>query len=219
MNVIAAGGFALAGALAGIPVAAIAYSAPAHGGLRIPRGWWHGAPARRSTSASISLLTGATSGIVTWSLTASPVLPAFWIFAVLGVGLAIIDLRRHRLPHAITGILAGASVVCFTIAVALGASPAPLLQALAAGLITASVLLMIALALPGQLGLGDVVFSGVIALNLGWLSMGAVMTAIVTGFLIQGGVALVARTSGATQETLSLGPALLAGWLLGALAS
>ncbi|MCN0155206.1 hypothetical protein [Salinispora arenicola] len=64
MNTLTVSGLGLAGALAGISLAAIAYSAPAHGHLHLPEGWWHGVPARSPTVAVVSLLTGATTAVI-----------------------------------------------------------------------------------------------------------------------------------------------------------
>ncbi|GLZ01877.1 prepilin peptidase [Actinoplanes sp. NBRC 103695] len=216
MNALATTGCAIAGALAGVPIAAITYSVPPQGRICVPRRWWHGAPARPMTVAAVSLLTGAAAGIVTGRLPPSPALPAFWLFAVLGVGLAIIDLRRHRLPHAMTAALVVSCILCFISAVALGGDPSQLLRAVAAGSITAFVLLILAFMLPGQLGLGDIALAGAITLNLGWLSWETAALGMSGGLLLQGAVAAVLRLCTRSRSTgmIPMGPALVAGWLV-----
>ncbi len=212
---LAASGSAVAGAVAGIPVAAIAYSVPARGGLRVPERWWRGEPARPTTVAAVSALTGAAAGLVARSLPLSPALPALWLFAVVGIGLSISDLRRHRLPHAMTGTL--------WIACSVGVAAESLVTGQARSLITAALAgaavtlltLVIALALPGQLGLGDVNLSGVIAMSLGWLSWEAAATGLLLGIAAQAVVALVMRAQGANRHSsLPFGPALLLGWIM-----
>ncbi|GGQ42999.1 prepilin peptidase [Couchioplanes azureus] len=212
MNALAASGIAVAGALAGVPIAAIAYSAPERGSVRVPERWWRGAPARPTTVAVVSALTGAAAGLVAVCLPLSLTLPAFWTFAVLGVGLAITDLRRHRLPYALTGTLAAACTICFTLPVVMGGSSVPVLRALTAGSVTVVALLILALSLPGQLGLGDVALAGVVALSLGWLSWQAAAAGVLGAFLIQPAVVLVSKLRGAGRVT-PMGPAFLVAWL------
>jgi leader peptidase (prepilin peptidase)/N-methyltransferase len=215
VNALAVGGFAVAGALAGIPIAAIAFAAPAHGALSMTGRWWLGEPARPAAMGTTSLLTGTAAGLVTGCLPPSPALPAFWIFAVLAICLAVIDLRHHRLPHAITGTIAIASIGCFAIADALSGSSSGLLRALVTGSITAVALLIIALAFPGQLGLGDVALAGAVTLNLGWLSWQTAAVGMAGAFVLQGGAALAVRAQGRRGEIMPMGPALIAGWLIG----
>ncbi|WP_018909378.1 A24 family peptidase [Salinispora arenicola] len=213
MNTLTASGLGLAGALAGIPLAAIAYSAPAHGHLHLPEGWWHGAPARPPTVAAVSLLTGATTAVIGGLLPMSATLPAYWLFAVVGVGLAVIDIRRRRLPHVLTGTLMATCLISFIVATAVSGNPAPLLRAIIAGATTTTTLVIIALSLPGQLGLGDVTLAGVITLNLGWLSWHTVAHGLIIGLVLQGVLGFAARARPRGQVALPMGPALLTGWL------
>ncbi|NIL56949.1 A24 family peptidase [Salinispora arenicola] len=214
MNTLTASGLGLAGALAGIPLSAIACSAPAHGHLHLPEGWWHGAPARPPTVAAVSLLTGTTTAVIGGLLPMSATLPAYWLFAVVGVGLAIIDIRRRRLPHVLTGTLMATCLISFIVATAVSGNPAPLLRAIIAGAITTTTLVIIALSLPGQLGLGDVTLAGAVTLSLGWLSWHSAALGIVSGLTLQGFVGLAARVRTGSSNTLPMGPALVAGWLL-----
>ena len=217
MDVLAASGFAVAGAVAGLPIAAIAYSVPAYGSVRLPERWWRGVPARPTAVATVSTLTGAITGLVTSCLPPSPGLPAFWVFAVLGVGLAVIDIRRRRLPHLLTGTIAVACLVCFIVAAAISGDVDPLLRAVAAGMVTTAALLIIALMLPGQLGLGDVALAGAATLNLGWLGWHAAVLGILCGLLLQGAAGLVVRVRAHSNDPIPMGPALVAGWLAGVL--
>lgn len=214
MNALAAGSLAAAGALTGIPIAAIAYAVPARGSIRLPRQWWHDALARPATVAATSILTGGAAGLVAGSLPLTPALPAFWLFAVLGIGLAITDLRQRRLPHAITGTLWIACSVGMAIESVVTREAHSLIAAILAGAAVALLALVIALALPGQLGLGDVSLSGVIAMSLGWLSWQAAVSGLVMGIGAQAVVALVKRAQGASRRSrVPFGPALLLGWL------
>jgi leader peptidase (prepilin peptidase)/N-methyltransferase len=219
VNALAASGFAVAGAVAGIPVAAIAFAAPARGAIPVRGRWWLGEPARPCTVGTISILTGATAGFVAGCLPLSPALPAFWVFAVLAICLAVIDLRRHRLPHAITGTITVTSIGCFAIAAVVSGSSSSLVRALGSGSIAAVALLIIALSFPGQLGLGDVALGGAVALNLGWLSWQAVVVGMAGAFLLQGTVALTIRARYGGTRLTPMGPALTAGWIIGVLSA
>lgn len=216
MDVLAASGFAVAGAVVAVPIAAIAYSAPAHGSVRLPERWWRGAPARPTAIATLAALTGAAALLVTSCLPPSPALPAFWLFAVLGLGLAVIDIRRRRLPHLLTGTMVAACLVCFVVAAAVSGNADPLLRAVATWLATTAALLIIALALPGQLGLGDVALAGAVTLNLGWLSWQAAVFGVLCGLLLQG-IAGIIRAQAHSNDPIPMGPALVAGWLAGVL--
>jgi leader peptidase (prepilin peptidase)/N-methyltransferase len=214
VNAFAVSGFAVAGAFAGVPVAAIAFAAPTHGTLRVEGRWWLGEPARPPIVGIISLLTGTAAGLVAGCLPLSPALPAFWIFAVLSIGLAVIDLRHHRLPHAITSTIAIASIGCFTLAAALSGNPDSLLRAVATGAISAVVMLIVALAFPGQLGLGDVALAGAVTLNLGWLSWQAAAVGIFGALLLQAAAALVVKAKVRSDGITPMGPAFATGWLV-----
>nr|WP_308129218.1 prepilin peptidase [Actinoplanes polyasparticus] len=141
----------------------------------------------------------------------SPALPAYWLFAVVGVGLAIIDVRCQRLPYVLSGTLLIMNVSAFSVTAASAGDVSPLLRAVVAGVATATAMLMIALLLPGQLGLGDVVLAGVIATSLGPLGWQAVLHGVVSGFVAQAVVTLALRSR--RRDAYPMGPALIAGWL------
>ncbi len=217
MNVVAACGFAVAGALASIPVTAVAYAVSAHSTIRIPPRWWRGAPAPPSTTFSVALLTGPTAGVVAISRSWSLAMPAFWLVAVLGIGLAIIDIRCHRLPHVMTGTLWAACGLGL-IAESLASGHAhSLVTGAVAGAGVVALTLLIAFALPGQLGLGDVSFSGVIALSLGGISLHTAALGLVSGIGLQACIAVASqlRDHGRLSHNhLPFGPALLMGWFV-----
>ncbi|WP_285687878.1 prepilin peptidase [Actinoplanes sp. NBRC 103695] len=214
MNGLTAIGLGLAGALAGVPVAALAYSASGAGPVRMPQRWWAGGPARPARVMATAGATGAAGAIIGAAVPPTFALPAFWVFAVLGVGLAIIDARCRRLPHRLTGALWASSGLCFVVVAATGGGAQPVIRAAGAGFATAAVLLLVALALPGQLGLGDVMFAGAVTFTLGWLSWQAAVIGILAGLLTQGVVVLAVKVFGRDQAASPMGPALLTGWLL-----
>lgn len=210
MDDLAVYGLAVAGALAGVPTAAVAYSTPASGSIRIPARWWCGAPAGPATVLLVSAAAGTATGVVAARLPWSLATPA-WVFAILGVGLAIIDVRRQRLPYILTGSALIVHLLAYGVAAASTGDVNPLLRAIGAGLATTTVMLIIALAFPGHLGLGDVALAGVIATSIGPLGWPAVLDGIVIGLVLQAITALILRSP--RGRTLPMGPALMAGWL------
>ncbi len=217
MNDLAVYGLAAAGALAGIPAAAVAYSAPARGSIRLPTRWWCGEPANPAALFSVSLLIGTATGVVAARLPWSPATPAYCIFAIVGVGLAIIDVRHHRLPHVLTGILWATSTAGLIVESLASGHVRALVTGTAAGACVAASALLIAFTMPGQLGLGDVSLSGVIALSLGGLSVEAAALGLLAGVALQACIALggALRNPGRPGNShLPFGPALLVGWFI-----
>lgn len=211
---LAAIGLGLAGAMAGVPIAATAYGAQLSGPVRLPARWWTGGPAHPTEVIGTAILAATAAAIIGATVPLGIALPAFWIVAVVGVGLAIIDIRCRRLPHRLTGSLWISSGLSFLAAAVLSGDVEPLLRAAGAGVVTSAILLSVALAMPGQLGLGDVVLAGAITFNLGWLSWQVAVTGLMTGLVLQGAV-IITRNRRRTDRAVSpMGPALIVGWLL-----
>ncbi|MEU1860280.1 prepilin peptidase [Micromonospora aurantiaca (nom. illeg.)] len=139
----------------------------------------------------------------------------YWLFSVLGVGLSCVDCRRHRLPHSITGTLWVICAFLFTAESVYHRQVAHLAEAALSGIAVSAALMLLAMALPGQLGLGDVHFAGAIAFTLGWLQWENAATAIVAALIFQWiwTVMAVAKTHDRTM-TLPLGPALFGAWVV-----
>jgi len=122
--------------------------------------------------------------------------------------------RSRRLPFRLTGALWASSGLCFVGAAVTGQDARPLVRAATAGVVTAGVLLVVALALPGQLGLGDVALAGAVTFNLGWLSWRAAVIGLLAALLVQGVIAIALRLRRRERAMSPMGPALLAGWIL-----
>jgi len=130
---------------------------------------------------------------------------------VLGVLLAMIDLRCLRLPDPLVGALA----VCTVVPLGLLAEPGQLARsALAAGF---SFIAYTMVAIGGGLGFGDVKLATVLGFVLGFYGWPAVVAGLVLPHLINGPVALFLLVTGRARRrsALPLGPALLVGALLG----
>jgi leader peptidase (prepilin peptidase) / N-methyltransferase len=173
-------------------------------------------PALPGTVAAVA---GVASGLVAARLGWSPVLPAFLLAAVVGVTLAVTDLRVRRLSFVLSGIVYGGCAVNLCAEAISAQDYGPLGRAAAAGLAVSAAFLGVALALPGQLGLGDVVLAGWIASTLGWLGWSNLVLGLVTGVVFQlvAVVTLVASHRASRSALLPMGPALWIGWLMGVL--
>lgn len=217
MSIFTVVALAFSGALAGVPVAAIAYSVPESGPVRLPKRWWAGEPAPHRLLITTAAITGGAGAAVGFAVADPLVRVALWIFVLVGVGLAIVDVRRRRLPHLLTGILWVTSALCLTSAAITGHNVAPLERAVLAAATSTAIMLVVAFVFPGQLGLGDVAFAGAIALTLGWLSWQAAVSGLFFGYFLQAAALPAARRRHANSSTptqMPLGPALLAGWFL-----
>ncbi|GAB3160689.1 hypothetical protein GCM10027290_66960 [Micromonospora sonneratiae] len=217
MNSLASIGLGVAGAIVGVPMAAIAHGVTDVGPVRLPARWWAGGPTRPRHLLLTVALVAVAAATIGASVPPTLALPAFWLFAVVGIGLSVVDVRCRRLPHRLTGALWASSSLCFIAATMTGSDVGLLVQAVSAGFATAIVMLAVALALPGQLGLGDVVLAGAIAFNLGWLGWRTAVLGLVAGLLLQGAIVLAAKIRQRSGTLMPIGPALVSGWLLAVL--
>jgi leader peptidase (prepilin peptidase)/N-methyltransferase len=160
-----------------------------------------------------ALAAGSLAAVLGGSLLLLVVLPA----TVLGVLLAAVDVRCHRLPDPLVATLALVTVLPLGAGALLTGEPGRLGRAVAAAGVCFSAYLIIA-NLPGRgLGLGDVKLAAVLGFLLGFAGWPAVAAGLIVPHLINGPVALALLLSGrANRRTvLPLGPALLAGALTG----
>lgn len=135
------------------------------------------------------------------------------LFIVNAIRLAAIDARTHLLPNKIVwpwflvaaGLLGAAALVA--------GEPAMLLRTLFGGAILFGAYLMLHLAVPAGMGLGDVKLAAVLGLYLGFMSWSHLLMATVLAFIL-GAVwsALLLITRRATLRTsVAFGPFMLLG--------
>ncbi|WP_131787127.1 prepilin peptidase [Protofrankia symbiont of Coriaria ruscifolia] len=147
-------------------------------------------------------------------------LPAYAYLGLVGVALAAIDVRVHRLPDVITlpsyPVMAG----LFGVAAVLDQEPGRWLRGVIAA---AAVFALFAAiwALPGAgLGFGDVRLSGLLGGALGWLGVPVLLTGLMAGITLAGIwvlILLVTRRAGRRTQ-IAYGPFLLMGAFVGVLA-
>lgn len=206
----------LVGAAAGTLTVPFALSVPAEGRLPAPTAWRR-ANARHQTVVTVIavVLSATVSAILGLVLGRSILLPAYWICALLGVVLGIVDVRVRRLPYLLAALMVASCLLAFLVQTILVGDPRRLIFAFAAGSLAFVAFLALALALPGQLGLGDVVLVGWIGLSLGWFGWRPVVIGLLFGLIVQAVVGVVFRVASGRDGALPMGPALLLGWLVG----
>jgi leader peptidase (prepilin peptidase)/N-methyltransferase len=146
--------------------------------------------------------------------------PAYLALAFVCLVLAVIDADTRLLPNRITypafPVVAGLLLVASLGLGDLGRLGRGLLAATAVG----GFFLVLALASPRGMGLGDVKLAPTLGLALGWLSWGTVAVGVFAAFLLGGiaGLAGMVALGLSRKSLLPFGPWLVAGALLGVLA-
>jgi leader peptidase (prepilin peptidase)/N-methyltransferase len=143
---------------------------------------------------------------------------AWWLLAVTGAVLAIVDAETYRLPQRIVGPLAAAELVALVATALVLNEPQRLLRALLAAGVVTGVYLLVAIISPPALGIGDAYLAGITAGLLGWSGWTHVLIGQLLIWLL-GPVAMavvaLARPAGRGWKMhVPMGPALLAGALL-----
>lgn len=157
---------------------------------------------------------GIATAIAGTSLPLSLAAIAFWIFAAVSVVLAWIDIRVRRLPFVLTGGLWASCGLLLLVQALRDGQIDRFAGAAVVALGMTTVFLLIALARPGQLGLGDVVYAGAVALTLGWFGWATAFLGVMIALLGQVLVVLATATIGRRSAELPFGPALAVGWLV-----
>ncbi|ROP63291.1 A24 family peptidase [Curtobacterium sp. ZW137] len=137
----------------------------------------------------------------------------------ISVALALIDIDTHRLPNAITYSSATVLAVLFLVASALSGDWAAFVRGLigAAGL--GFFYLVLAVAVPNGMGLGDVKLALVLGLVLAYLGWGPLTVGAFGAFIVGGTVAIALLISGRVRWRggVPFGPSMLAGAWIGIL--
>lgn len=146
-------------------------------------------------------------------------LVAYLYFAAISLALALIDLDTRRLPNVIVLPAYAVAATLFTATAGLTGSW-DRLAAAGIGLgALGGLYLVLALARPGGMGMGDVKLAGVAGAFLGWLGMPELAVGGIAAFLLGGvvGVGMLLAGRG-RRAAIAFGPWLLAGTWIGALA-
>jgi len=134
------------------------------------------------------------------------------------VALTLIDLDVRRLPNAIVLPAYPVSAVLLTVASAVSGDWGALVRAGVGLLVLGGLYLLLALAVPGGMGFGDVKLAGVLGLVLAYLGWGPLAVGAFGAFLLGGTFAIVLLAVGRAGRGsgIPFGPWMLGGAWLGA---
>jgi len=202
-------------------VAALAVAGAVIGATLLPR--WADAETRGAVRSGIrvrvvaALATAAAFGVLGARLRFDELLPAALVLAAAGVALSIVDLREQRLPNRMLLVAAPAVAVLLVVGVLWRGEPVRFLWLLAGAGAMFALYLVIALAAPSAMGMGDVKFAALLGAPLGAVGLTAWLGGLLGAFLVGGVVAVVALVAGRVgwRGSIPFGPSMAAGALLG----
>ncbi|MEV4945087.1 A24 family peptidase [Streptomyces sp. NPDC053755] len=179
----------------------------------------HPAAPRVPAGAAPALLTALVCAGLATATGPRPELGVWLLYAPLGVLLAGVDVRVHRLPDSLTLplavgtplLLGGAALLPYDA----GSWPHALLGSLALG----GGYLVLFLINPKGMGFGDVKLALSLGAVLGWYGWGVLFAGAFAGFLLGAlyGFGLILRRRGGRGTAIPFGPFMLGGALLGLL--
>ncbi|MEU5874228.1 prepilin peptidase [Glycomyces sp. NPDC047369] len=168
---------------------------------------------RRVTAAMMMAIGGGAALAVAHTSALRPASVALVAAAAATPVLAFIDIRARQLPLPLSGLLAAAAALAFSIDACFYGTWSHTWSALVSALVTGSVAAVFWYLVRGSLGLGDVALLTVIALYLGWHSWAAAWLGVLAATFAACMLALAHkiryRTKGAR---IPLGPTYLAVW-------
>lgn len=147
-------------------------------------------------------------GLLAWRFAGSWALPAYLVLAAGLMVLSLIDLDTFLLPNRIVYPLTVVVTVLFGAAGVLDGGVGDFRRALLCGLGVSAVFLLLHLISPRGMGFGDVKFSFVLGLSLGWVSPATAFLGIFMGFLLGSiiGIGLIAAKVKTRKDHVPFGP-------------
>lgn len=142
---------------------------------------------------------------------------AFLYLMAISVALTMIDLDTHRLPNAIVLPAYPVMIAFLTAASALSGDWGALLRGVSGMFALAAAYLLLALAVPGGMGFGDVKLAGVIGLALAYLGWGPLAVGSFGAFLLGGtfAIVLVVTRRAGRRSGIPFGPWMVGGAWIG----
>ena len=147
-------------------------------------------------------------GLLAWRFAGSWALPAYLVLAGGLVVPSLIDLDTFLLPNRIVYPLTIVVTVLFGVAGAVDGGVGDFRRALLCGLVVFAVFLLLHLISPRGMGFGDVKFSFVLGVALGWVSPATAFLGIFMGFLLGSvvGIGLIATKVKTRKDHVPFGP-------------
>ncbi len=154
-----------------------------------------------------------------WRFGWRPPLAPYSYLAAAGAVVSATDLVARRIPNPI--VLPAFPITAALLAIACAPSGPwwPLARAGIAALLLGGFYLVLGLAFPAGMGLGDVKWAGILGAYLGWLNWSAVVTGTLIAFLAAAVTLLIARLVGRRRANLPMAPFMTLGAALAVLAT
>lgn len=174
---------------------------------------------RRAVRLVAAVTTAVVWGVIVWRIGVAPPLPALLAFAAAATVLAIVDLVEGRLPNRVVGPALVVVAALLAVASAWSGDWRGLLGAAVGGAAMFAAYLIVALASPAAMGMGDVKFAGLIGMLLGWFGVEAWVLGVIAASVLGGLIAIGALALGhvTLRDSLPFGPSMLCGALLAVL--
>jgi leader peptidase (prepilin peptidase)/N-methyltransferase len=161
----------------------------------------------------LSLAMGALFAAAGLRFGADWALPAFLVFFAALLAVAVIDLEHYIVPNRIVAWTLAVSLPLLAVAALVDDRWSSLGRAVVGGVAAGAALLVVNLAAPRGMGMGDVKLALVLGLYLGWLGLAHVVLGLFLGFLLGalGGVLLIALGLRTRKDHVPFAPFLAGG--------
>ncbi|WP_420822740.1 prepilin peptidase [Streptomyces atratus] len=175
--------------------------------------------ARYAPGALVPVVTALACAVLAAATGLRPELAVWLLLAPVGVLLATIDRRVHRLPDRLTLPAAGAVVVLLGVAALLPEHGGSWLSALLGGAALGAFYFLLFLINPNGMGFGDVKLALSLGAALGWYGWAVVFAGGFAGFLLGAvyGFGLMVLKRAGRKTGIPFGPFMITGALLGIL--
>lgn len=152
---------------------------------------WAAAPDEVAASRLVTVpAAGLVFAVLGWRVGAEPVLVTYLYLAAVGVALVVIDLAVHRLPDRLTLPSYGVVAALLLGASAVSGEWGALLRALIGAIVLYGAYYLLAVAVPGGMGFGDVKLAGVLGAVLAWSGWAPLIVGAFLGFAYGGVISL-----------------------------
>ena len=161
----------------------------------------------------VEALAGAACVIVAIRIGLKPELPAFLMFVITLIILSAIDLEHRRIPNKVLGPASAVGAAMLGVGAVVSGSPASLARVGLGALAYGVPMLLIALAVPRGMGMGDVKLAAYLGGHLGWSGLLHVLVGAFLGFFLGSflGVVLIALGRKTRKDGIPFGPSMAAG--------
>ncbi|MBG6191912.1 leader peptidase (prepilin peptidase)/N-methyltransferase [Arthrobacter sp. CAN_A212] len=150
------------------------------------------------------------------SLAALVLALAVGVLLAVGLRLAVVDLRTHRLPNRIIFPTYPVAAVLLGMSALIAGEPARVLSMLTGAVLLWLLYFMLRVAYPAGMGFGDVKLAGLLGLYLGFAGWGYLLWGAFAAFCLGGlwGLALIASRRGTLRSAIPFGPFMIGGAVL-----